>query len=81
MRRINRKIKRGTLGHRDNPIVIEYENLYHIGHGLIFQVIRTYGDSKYSHNLCKYISEYRKNNKTSGVKFEKIIEDYEKDIA
>lgn len=73
VRRINRKIKRGTLGHREDPLVIEYENKYHIGHGLVFQVLRTYGDCKYSHDLCTKIAEFRKNNKCSGVRFDDII--------
>ena len=79
VRRINRKIKRGTLGHKENPIVIAYENLYHIGHGLVFQVIRTYGDCKYSHELCEYIAKKKATVKLSGIKFNDIIKDFKND--
>lgn len=72
----NRRIKRGTLGHRENPVVIAYDNIYHIGAGLVFQVIRTYGDSKYSHQLCEYIANLKKTTKLSGVKFIDIIKDF-----
>lgn len=73
MTTLNRRIKRGTLGFEKNPLVIEYDNLYHIGKGLIFQIIRTYGDCKYSHELCEKIVEFKKNNKCSGVRFDDII--------
>jgi len=73
MTTVNRKIRRGTYKHENNPIVEHYRNMYHIGTGLIFQVIRTYGDCKYSHDLCAKIAEFSKNNKCSGVKFNDII--------
>lgn len=73
MTTINRRIKRGTLGHQENPIVIEYDNLYHIGKGLVFQVIKTYGDCEYSHKLCNKIAEFKTNNKCSGIKFDDIL--------
>ena len=56
-RHLNRRIKRGTLGHREDPTVIAYDEQYHIGAGLVFQVLRTYGDCKYSHDLCEFIAK------------------------
>lgn len=75
----NRKIKRGTLGHRKDPLVIEYENQYHIGHGLVFQILKTYGDSQYSHDLCKFIAKKKTTTKISGIKFIDIIKDFKND--
>ena len=73
MTTVNRKIRRGTYKHQKDPIVNHYHNLYHIGKGLIFQVIRTFGDCEYSHDLCAKIAEFRKNNQCSGVRFDNII--------
>ena len=77
MTTINRKIKRGTLDHENNPLVIKYNNIYRIGKGLVFKVIQLYGDSNRSHNICSYISMYQKSHKTSGTKFEEIIREYD----
>ena len=74
---INRKIKRGTLGHKKDPIVIAYNKQYHIGAGLVFQVLRIYGDCQYSHDLCKYIAQKKAITKISGVKFADIIKDFQ----
>jgi len=77
MRRENRKIKRGTLGHAKDPTVIAYNNKYNIGKGLCFKVLTLFGDSKYSHEFCEFLAEKQKNEKTSGVPFEKLIEEFE----
>ena len=77
MRRINRKIKRGTLGHAKDPTVIAYNNKYNIGTGLCFRVLTLFGDSKYSHEFCEFLVEKRKTEKTSGIPFEKLIEEFE----
>ena len=77
MRRENRKIKRGTLGHAKNPTVIAYNNKYNIGTGLCFRVLTLFGDSKYSHEFCEFLVEKRKTEKTSGIPFEKLIEEFE----
>ncbi len=74
---INRKIKRGTLGHRDDPLVIEYQNKYKIGKGLVFAALRAFGDSKYTHKFCEFLVEWQKNNKTSGINFEYLVEEFE----
>ena len=73
---INRKIQRGTLGHKKDPIVISYNEQYHIGAGLVFQVLRIYGDCQYSHDLCEFIAKKKKTNKISGIKFSDIIKDF-----
>lgn len=77
MRRINRKIKRGTLGHATDPTVIAYNNKYNIGTGLCFRVLTLFGDSKYSHEFCEFLAEKQKTEKTSGISFEKLIEEFE----
>lgn len=73
----NRKIKRGTLGHADDPLVIEYNNKYKIGKGLIFKILMTFGDSKYTHKFCEFLVEWRKTNKTSGIGFNYLVEEFE----
>ena len=78
MRRVNRKIKRGTLGHRNDPTVQQYENVYHIGHGLVFRALTLFGDSKYTRDLCEYIRN-RKNNEPNLSKytFNELVQDFE----
>ena len=48
MTTINRKIMH-------DPDVKYYNNLYHIGSCLIYKILMTFGDSKYSHNFCEYL--------------------------
>ena len=77
MRHENRKIKRGTLGHAKDPTVIAYNNKYNIGKGLCFKVLTLFGDSKYSHEFCKFLAEKRKTEQTSGISFEDLLEEFE----
>ena len=77
MRRENRKIKQRTLGHKDDPLVIEYQNKYKIGKGLVFAALKTFGDSKYTHDFCEFLVNWQKNNKTSGISFEYLVEEFE----
>lgn len=77
MRRLNRKIKRGTLNHQKDPTVQKYNELYKIGAGLCFRALTLFGDSKYTHNICKFIQEKQKTLKTSGIKFESLVEEFE----
>lgn len=74
---LNRKINRGTLGHQENPLVIAYNKQYNIGTGLVFQVLKTYGDCEYSHNLCEFIAKKKDTIKISGIKFVDIIKDFQ----
>lgn len=77
MTTINRKIRRGTYKHQNNPVVKQYNDLYHIGTGLIYKIIMTFGDSKYSHNFCKYLMNRKKNESSSGCKFDELHSDFE----
>ena len=77
MRRENRKIKRGTLGHTKDPTVIAYNEKYNIGKGLCFRVLTLFGDSKYSHEFCEFLAEKQKTEKTSEIPFENLVEEFE----
>ena len=44
-----------------DPDVKYYNNLYHIGSCLIYKILMTFGDSKYSHNLCEYLMNRKQN--------------------
>ena len=77
MTTINRKIKRGTYKHQNNPVVKHYNDLYHIGTGLIYKIIMTFGDSKYSHNFCEYLMNRKQNKSSSGYTFDELRSDFE----
>ena len=61
-----------------DPDVKYYNNLYHIGSCLIYKILMTFGDSKYSHNLCEYLMNRKQNDSNfSKYKFDELCSDFE----
>jgi len=78
MTTINRKIRRGTYRHENNPDVKYYNSLYHIGTGLIYKILMTFGDSKYSHSFFEYLMNRKQNELNfSKYKFDELLSDFE----
>jgi len=77
MTTINRKIKRGTLGYRNNPKIKYYNSLYNIGIGLIGKILITFGESEYSHNFCKFIVNKKSNESISNYTFDELVREFE----
>ena len=78
MTTINRKIRRGTYKYQNDHNVKYYNNLYHIGTGLVYKILMTFGDSKYSHNFCEYLMNRKQNESNfSKYKFDELCSDFE----
>lgn len=56
----------------NNPIAHDYNGKYGIGLGLCYKIITEFGDSEYSRELCEYIKNARKEQKTHTTKFEDL---------
>ena len=80
MTTINRKIRRGTIGHKHNPLVIEYHKKYDIGNGLIFKIITEFGDSEYSHKFCAFIQERMNVEKLTQYSFSDLLEMFNRSL-
>ena len=78
MTKRNRKIRHDTYKHQNDPDVKYYNNLYHIGSCLIYKILMTFGDSKYSHNFCEYLMNRKQNDPNfSKYKFDELRSDFE----
>lgn len=62
------------LKSRGNPTIVNYNNVYHIGYEFIYKALILFGDSEYTHNFLKYVSNLKKTDVNfSNYKFKDLI--------